>query len=147
MKQITMNKTLVAMLAAIGYAGAAAAHDINGALGSAAGATDYYQVECFDDGTGPAEHLIVKIKDSTPVAAPLVSVQVTKGSIARNTTDAVDGNTTYSPTLKVKGGNGMYYLTVDKTAANAENYNIQIHCETSAGQHTGTFEPVRLQNQ
>lgn len=135
------------LLGVFGYAGCAAAHDINGALGKAAGATDYYQVECFDDGTGPTDHLIVEIKDLAPVAAPMVSVQVTKGKIAKNTTDAVDGNATYSPIINIKAGNGIYYLTVDKTAANAETYNLQVHCETSGDQHTGTNEPVLLQNQ
>jgi len=149
MKNKTLKKTFISasLLGVLGYAGSVAAHDINGVLGKSAGATDYYQVECFDDGTGPADHLVVKIKDLVPVAAPLVSVQVTKGKIAKNTTDAADGNATFSPTLNIKGGNGLYYLTVDKTAANAETYNLQIHCETSGGLHTGTNEPELLQNQ
>ena len=149
MNKMTLKNTFlsVSLLGVLGYAGSPAAHDINGTLGKAAGATDYYQVECFDDGTGPADHLVVEIKDLAPVAAPLISVQVTKGIIARNTTDAVDGNATYSPTLTVKGGNGAYFLTVDKTAAKAEAYNIQIHCLTGGSQHTGTTEPELLQNQ
>ena len=153
MKNRTLNNTFVTLLlvGALGYGGIVAAHDINGALGAAAGATDYYQVTCFDDNSGPADHLIVKIKDLAPVAVPIISVQVTKQVgktfIARNSTDAVDGNATYSPELNIKGGNGTYFLAVDKTSANAETYNVQIHCETSTGLHTGTQEPVLLQNQ
>ncbi|MFI3157678.1 MAG: hypothetical protein QX199_16155 [Methylococcaceae bacterium] len=149
MNKITLKDTFVSvsLLGILGYANSAAAHDINGALGKAAGATDYYQVECFDDGAGPADRLLVEIKDLAPVAAPLISVQVTKGIIAKNTTDVVDGNATYSPTLTVNGGNGSYYLIVDKTAAKAETYNLQVHCETSGDQHTGTTEPALLQNQ
>ncbi len=141
------NFVTVSLLGVLVYTASASAHNINGALGKAAGATDYYQVECFDDGTGPADRLLVEIKDLAPVAAPLISVQVTKGAIAKNTTDIVDGNATYSPTLTVNGGNGSYYLIVDKTAAKAETYNLQVHCETSDDQHTGTSEPALLQNQ
>ncbi|TAN69975.1 MAG: hypothetical protein EPN17_06635 [Methylobacter sp.] len=149
MNKSTLKKNFitVSLLGVFVYTGSATAHDINGALGKAAGATDYYQVECFDDGAGAADHLVVEIKDLAPVASPLISVQVTKGIIAKNSTDAVDGNATYSPTLTVNGGNGSYYLIVDKTAAKAETYNLQIHCETSAGLHTGTSEPALLQNQ
>ena len=149
MKKITLKKafTAVSWLGVLVYTGNVAAHDITGTLGKAAGATDYYQVECSDDGAGPADRLIVKIKDLAPVATPLISVQVTKGAIAKNTTDIIDGNATYSPALTVNGGNGSYYLIVDKTAAKAEVYNLQIHCETSGDQHTGTSEPALLQNQ
>ncbi len=127
--------------------GLAAAHDINGALGKTAGATDYYQVDCFDDGNGATAYLIVEIKDLPPVVSPMVSVQVTKGKLARNTTDAVDGNAAFAPIVNLPGGNGSYFLTVDKTAAGIDTYNLQVHCETSAGQHTGTQEPILIQNQ
>ena len=45
------------------------------------------------------------------------------------------------------GGDGMYFLAVDKTAAHAETYNIQIHCLAGSDQHTGTTEPALLQDQ
>ncbi len=149
MTKMTSKKAFisVSLLGLFGYAATASAHNIDGALGKAAGATDYYQVECFDDGSGPAGYLVVEIKDLAPVAAPLISVQVTKGNIARNSTDTVDGNATYGPTLTVKGGNGVYFLTVDKTGAKAETYNLQIHCLTAGGLHTGTQEPELLQDQ
>ena len=94
--------------------GQVSAHDINGALGKTAGATDYYQVDCFDDGNGATAYLIVEIKDLPPVVSPMVSVQVTKGKLARNTTDAVDGNAAFAPIVNLPGGNGSYFLTVEK---------------------------------
>lgn len=126
---------------------AAFAHDQTGALGKAAGATDYYAISCFDDGNGAAAYLVFQIMDALPVAAPVVSAQVTtKGRLAVNTTDAIDGDATYSPKVLVKGGNGTYYVSVDKTKAGVENYSFQYHCETSDNQHTGT-SIIPLQSQ
>ncbi len=140
MKHIIFKKAFVAAsaLTILGYVGGASAHDISGALGKSPTATDYYQLSCYDDGNGPADHLSIQVIDMAPVAKPLISVQVTKGILAGNTTDAVDGNATYSPALKMKGGDGDYAVTVDKTAAGLETYSLQYHCETSTGDHTGT---------
>lgn len=143
----TSRRASIALFAALGLTGNVYAHDIDGALGKAAGATDYYQVECFDDGNGAADHIVVSLKDLAPVAQPLLSVQVVKGKIAKNSTDAADGNATFAPTINVKGGNGFYTVLVDKTSSAPETYTLQIHCETGAGLHTGTREPDLLQNQ
>jgi len=104
-------------------------------------------VACFDDGNGPADRAIISIKDALPVASPQLSLQVIKGKIAKNTTDAVDGNARFSPEVVVKGGNGDYLFVVDKSALGAELYTIEMHCETSKGIHTGTSEPSLIQNQ
>ena len=126
---------------------AAFAHDQFGALGKVAGATDYYAISCFDDGNGAAAYLALQVIDTAlPIAAPVVSAQVTKGRWAVNTTDAIDGDATYSPKVLVKGGNGTYYVSVDKTKAGVENYSFQYHCETSDNQHTGT-SIIRMQDQ
>lgn len=148
MKHIIFKKAFVtaSVLTVLGYAGSASAHDISSGLGKAATATDYYQISCYDDGNGPADHLYIQVIDMAPVAKPMISVQVTKGILASNTTDAVDGNATYSPALTIKGGNGDYAVTIDKTAAGLETYSLQYHCETSSGDHTGTAYTI-LTNQ
>ena len=141
MKNVALKTSLVtaAWLAA---ASIASAHNQNGALGTAAGATDYYQVTCSDDGNGPAAYLAFEITDLAPKAAPIVSGQVAaivgRVGVAANTTDAVDGNAASSPTINVQGGNGVYYVTIDKTKAGAELYSFDYHCMTSSGVHTGT---------
>ncbi len=154
MKYIAVNnkKTLAAIsaLSLLGYAGIASAHDYNGALGKPAAATDLFQVSCFDDGSGPADRLAVQVREEAPASGPLVSVQVVSGIVAKNTTDPVNGNATYSPVINVKGNN-TYSLTVDKTKAGkvATTYAISYHCLTSANAHTGTTEISSgiLQNQ
>lgn len=142
----TTSQSIFITAALFFTANAVFAHDQTGALGKAAGATDYYAVSCFDDGNGAAAYLAFQVIDALPVAAPVVSAQVTKGRLAVNTTDAIDGDATYSPKVLVKGGNGTYYVSVDKTKAGVENYSFQYHCETSDNQHTGT-SILPLQNQ
>ena len=130
--------------------GLAAAHNQNGALGSGAAATDYYQIVCSDDGAGPPQSLTVQIRDEAPVAAPLVSVQVRAGDQLANTTDATDGDASLSPAIHVNGGpQAVYEVLVDKSAAGSENYLLTFHCVTGpdgTGLHTGTDLFVR-QNQ
>jgi hypothetical protein len=133
----------------VGLARGALAHTQSGSLSDAAGATDYYQVTCNNDGAGPPASLSIEVEDTAPVAAPLVSVQARKGTLIANTTDATDGNGTSSPPVHVNGGGGVYDVLVDKTAAGAESYTLDFHCMTGAdgaGEHTGT-EIVIRQNQ
>lgn len=150
MKNTTLKKVAVtaSLLISVVYTSIASAHDQGGSLGAAAGATDMYQITCYDaqDGTGPSEHLRVSVIDAAPVAVPRVSAQVTKWGWALNTTDAVDGNTAYSPEIRFYGGDGSYLVAIDKSAAGSENYNITYHCQGKTGLHTGTYI-YPLQNQ
>jgi hypothetical protein len=87
----------------------------------------------------------VAIKNNTPSAARL-SIQAIRDNGATNSTDAVNANAAYSPTILQAGSDGYFYLTVNKTAAGAVNYSIQYHCQTSDNQHSGT-DIVQLTNQ
>ncbi len=97
---------------------AALADTQSGALGEAAGATDYYQVTCHDDGSGPPASHTIQVLDAAPVAAPLLSVQVRRGLLLANSTDATDGDVGYSPFVSLNGGGGVYDVLVNKTARN-----------------------------
>ncbi len=123
------------------------AHEMAGFLGKSAAAVDLYQVRCFDDGTGATDYLAVEISDQAPIHPSLLSVQVSKGEQVRNVTDLVDGDEAFSRPVKLKGGNGDYLLSVDKTGADEEVYNLEVHCVTATGAHTGTTDPVALQDQ
>lgn len=139
---------LCALLLA-GLARGALAHTQSGALGDAAGATDYYQVTCLDDGAGPPASLSIQVRDATPAAAPLVSVQVRRGLQVASSTDPIDGDTGFSPLVAVNGAAGVYDVLVDKTAAGAESYTLDFHCTTGpdgTGEHTGT-EIITRQSQ
>ncbi|MBT9097563.1 hypothetical protein KFZ76_07565 [Methylovulum psychrotolerans] len=137
MKKTTLLLAAVAAFTALGQAKMANAHDITGSLGSAATAVDYYQVHCYDDGSGVTAHLYVAVINKS-TNTPKVSVQAIRDNTATNTTDAVNGNATYSPGIYQPGTDGFFYLTVDKTGAGVANYSLQYHCQTSDQQHNGT---------
>ena len=101
MKHLIVKKAFVAasVLSVLGYVGSASAHRSNGALGEGAKKTDYYQVSC----AAGTHHLSVQIKDLAPVASPLVSVQVIKGTLVKNVTDPVNGDTAFSPEMQCHG--------------------------------------------
>jgi hypothetical protein len=123
-----------------GYAGIASAHDVFlQPIGATLSATDYFQVTCSDDGNGPAGRIDVSVKDDT-AGTSILSLQVQKGLLAKNTTDATGADAVYSPVVSVAGGNGVYNILVDKTTAAARVYDISYHCMTGAtgGVHTGT---------
>jgi hypothetical protein len=140
MKKITLISILPVLASLIAAPQSVSAHDANGSLGASRAAMDYYQVKCYDDGNGAGStgRLEVKIKDLSPVAKPLISVQVIRDNIAKNTTDAVDANAAYSPLISFNGGDGFFYMTVDKTAAGVENYSVAYHCLSPSGEHVGT---------
>lgn len=146
-----MKKSILSagFLLAFGQTGVLYAHTQNGSLGAAATATDYYQVTCSNDGNGPPASLKAQVRDSTPVAVPIVSVRVTKGAVSRSASDPVDGDVGYSPWVTVAGGAGVYNVYTSKSKSGAEIYTLSFHCMTGAtggGVHTGTRIVIK-QNQ
>ncbi|MBK8739962.1 MAG: hypothetical protein IPM02_10640 [Betaproteobacteria bacterium] len=130
-------------------AGFALAHTQNGSLGDAAGATDYYQISCTDDGNGVPASFVAQVTNRSPVAAQVVSVLVHRGIAAVNSTDTNAGDSAGSPVVFVNGGDGVYNVFVIKTGPGGENYTITFHCMTEVdggGIHTGTTIVFR-QNQ
>jgi hypothetical protein len=116
--------------------------------------THYFRVDCSDDGGGPADHLAFSIQGTNatytnsagnPVAAPLISgqvtasVQTTKGPVylAGNTVDAKNADGKGSPEIIIKAGNGPYFIAVDKNKAGPQDYSFTYHC-MSLTAHTGT---------
>lgn len=152
MKKIFLKNTVAAasLLLFTGYAGVASAHEQSGSLGTGAGATDLYQVSCYNDGsgTGATSHLATSVVAGYLAAGIKVSVRTQKGSKATNTTDPINGDSVSSPFVYNAGGDGVYYMTVGKSAATIvpRSYNISFHCQNSSGGHTGTSW-VMLQNQ
>ncbi len=128
------------------YSPLSAAVTLNGGLGATAGATDFYHVTCSSNANGATTNLKVTVRDLAPVGSPLISVQLIKGVLAKNVTDAVDGDTVASPAAIVSGGNGVYDIRVNKTGAPAESYALNYNCLNSAGKVTGTAT-VTAQNQ
>lgn len=152
MKIVSLKNAAViaSFLAAVGHAGITLAHSATGSLGSSAAATDVYSVTCSTDAGTATFRLATRVKDNTPVAAPLVSISSSKGGVVTNTTDSNgDGNTSYSAYAYNNGGNGTYTMSIYKSASGAENYTAEFHCQGPASSgyiHTGTSY-VLIQNQ
>lgn len=101
--------------------------------------TGVAQVTCFDDGNGPAENLIARIRDnSPPVPGLLTNLQVVKGNKAISITDTVPGDAGFSPFVALHGGPGVYVLIVNKTDIGSRAFDLEWHCNTADGIHTGT---------
>ncbi|MFO1312925.1 MAG: hypothetical protein U1F41_12770 [Burkholderiales bacterium] len=144
MKCVRSLLPLVSMLAC----GSAVAHTQDGSLGDAAAATDYYQVTCNDDGSGPPGSLVAQVQHRGPAATP-VSVVVHRATAATTTVDTVPGDVTPSPLVYVNGGDGVYNVFVSKAGSGLVNYTLSFHCMTGqngGGLHTGTIIVFR-QNQ
>ncbi|HTQ99233.1 MAG TPA: hypothetical protein VMH83_04550 [Candidatus Acidoferrum sp.] len=101
--------------------------------------TGLARVTCFDDGSGPPALLYAHVRDnSPPVNGLLVNLQILKGTQALSITDPVSGDANYSDALQLQGGAGVYTLILNKTATGARSFDIEYHCLTAAGDHTGT---------
>lgn len=130
-------------LVAMGQAGVISAHNQGGSFTTGrAAAVDFYQITCFDDGSGLPDHLIFGVKDLTANTAK-VNVLVQKGTscspkCAKSIKDTNDTDTEYSDLVRVKRSGGVYNMFVSHTAAGMDGYDVQYHCETSTGVHTGT---------
>lgn len=125
----------------------ALAHSVAGTFDPAGGnphATVYADITCFDDGNGAAAALYARIKDlSAPVAGLLVNLQLQKGNSATNTSDPGVGDADFGPAVQLNAGEGVYRLLINKTAAGARTVELEYHCLTATGVHTGTDAVAR----
>lgn len=120
------------------------AHDQYGVLGPAAGATDYYRIQCSNDGSGNAGKLVVTVKAGKKKGPPLnLQLATQSPETITNLTDANPKDKLSSRTVEVAddidgSANGYYFVAVNKSAAGTQSYQLQYHCMTSSGVHTGT---------
>jgi hypothetical protein len=132
---------LAILAASLGVSGTADAATLSGSLPSSATAARLYFLDCSDDGAGLPLSATVQVRDLAPVAAPIVSVQLRRGTAATNSSDDVDGDASASPLVFVNGGAGRYDVFVDKTASGDETFEVSAQCWTGnagSGAPTGT---------
>jgi hypothetical protein len=97
------------------------------------------RVTCFDDGSGAAALLMVRVRDnSAAIPGLLINLQLLKDTAALSISDTVSGDATYSDYIALPGGNGVYTILLNKTAAGARSFDIEWHCMTADNLHTGT---------
>ena len=131
-----------------GFAELTSAHSLSGSLGNAAGAVDFYQVTCSDDGNGPPSYMVTSVESTITAPTPRVTVQARVNESASNTTDPTNGDGNASPSGKLTAGGGLYNILLYKDGAGVQNYALEYHCITAKGVHTGTTEnPPAIQDQ
>lgn len=130
------------IVAAAGYATLSGAHGGSATLdyeGTSRIFTGLARVTCTSTDNEPTDHLLARIKDkSAPVPGLLVNLQIYKGQRAVSITDTVSGDAEYSPFVSLKGGNGVYYIMVNKTDAGERSFDLEWHCTAASGSHTET---------
>jgi hypothetical protein len=152
-------KTLIklTLVSCFAYVELASAHKQTGSLGrkiNGAAATDIFYVTCRDqdlsENPALADHLVISVKDLAPKLAPLISIQVKKNNkLSILSTDKVDGDTKYSPEVRLAEGAGIYMLSIKKSKSikkGLETYMAEFHCEASDSSHTDTLIQM-IQNQ
>lgn len=138
---VSSTVATAAAVAVLAYGNVANAHSQSGSLGTAAAATDYYQVSCTDDGSGPPASLVAQVQSLSSSGSPVPAVVVHRRNIASSSTDLVGGDAGASPLVAVNADDGVYNVFVIKSAAGSVNYTLTYHCMTGpngTGLHTGT---------
>ena len=120
------------VLLVVGLGAPRAGHAVTrtGSLPSAATAAHLFFLDCSDAGAGAPVSATVQVRDLAPVAVPVVSVQLRRGTAATNSSDDGDGDVTASPLVFVNGGSGRYDVYVDKTSTGDETYEVSAQCWT-----------------
>jgi myo-inositol-hexaphosphate 3-phosphohydrolase len=148
-----LQRLFWAALIALANPAALRAHDMSGTLGPGSSASDYYQIECLDDGAGAGNATYLEIALLTKTKnSPVVSLQVSTAEplSLSNITDPINGDSSPSRVVDVANdqngtANGSYYVSVNKTQAGVQSYHFTYHCMGEYG-HAGTQIGV-LQNQ
>jgi hypothetical protein len=139
---IKVASSIFMSISLFGYAAVSSAHSASATLdpsNTIRNFTGMAFVNCFDDGNGPADNLIARIRDnSQPVPGLLVNLQIFKGNKSNSITDTVSGDANFSPFITLRGGTGVYWIMVNKTDVGARLFDVEWHCNTSTGVHTGT---------
>lgn len=133
---------VVLMMITTGYAALSGAHGGSATLdpgGVSQTFTGLAQITCSSTGNEPTDHLLARIRDnSPPVPGLLVNLQIYKGNKAISITDTVSGDAQFSPFVPLQGGNGVYYIMVNKTNVGQREFDLEWHCTAASGTHTET---------
>ena len=133
----------------------------NQSLGSSATAKDIWRVTC----PAGTKSFQAQVRDKAPVAAPVLSINVTASGTAGTTdgvrTDTVDANggttqcdltgfSSYSTRTLTTTSTGPVTFTFEvyKNATGAESYDVSEHCRNATGGDLGNGTSLtNLQNQ
>ena len=154
MNKVLKNNVLSIILVAascLGYAGLGKAHTGGATMdseGVSATFTGLAVVTCSSLDGIPTDYFTASIIDhSSPVEGLLVNLQLLKidKGMAVSISDNVSGDSGSSDSIVLRGGNGVYYMMVNKTDVGARAFEIDYHCMSDTGLHTETSEIGVLQ--
>lgn len=145
MKKLRIKKLsfIIFIIFSIGFTGLSGAHNGGAAMdteGISATFTGLAIVTCSSNDSGEAtDRLLARIRDfSPPVDGLLVNLQLLKGNKAVSITDNISEDADYSDYISLQGGNGTYYMMVNKTDTGERVFDIEYHCMSASGGHTET---------
>ena len=127
-----------------GYVGFGNAHTGGATMdpeGVSATFTGLAVVTCSSLDGIPTDYLTASITDhSSPVDGLLVNLQLLKidKGMAVSISDNASGDSGSSDSIVLRGGNGVYYMMVNKTDVGARAFEIDYHCMSDTGLHTET---------
>jgi hypothetical protein len=140
MKLLALKTLTFAALLAVGAA-PAFADNVRATLdaaGTKATFTGLAQVTCFNE-HGPPAMLVARIRDNSDAFhGQMVNVQIVKVPNAVSISDEISADASFSDYISLPGGSGVYLLMVNKTATGPRNFDLEWHCMTADGVHTGT---------
>jgi len=142
MKKLLFKIAAALWVAVLGSAPVVNADTQDQALGGGPGVVDRYRITCSAANGADTAGLAIQVKNNTP-ESPALSVQVYKGSVAANSTDAASGDTAFSPASYIARGNGSYFVAVDKAGTGALDYTLYYQCVTGQGAATDTAVSIR----
>jgi hypothetical protein len=161
MKKLYLQNTalpailLSTLISTLSYTGTALAQKTTGVLGKKATAVDVYKSTCskkITAGSAPTTAFVARIRG---IKGALVSMQIKKAANTAKTTDTKNGDAVFGPYASIKGGEGVYTITVDKRGAGITSYEIQTFCNTTVKsataetgfKHSDQLGPLITQNQ
>lgn len=139
-KQTTL-RCFAGIFLLLGHIALVNAHGASAVLGEPRTFSGVAFVTCSYEDDGPAQdyYLTVQIRDNSPqVSDLLTSVHVFKGNHAVSVTDTTPGDAEHSPFVELRGGTGVYFVIVSKTAAGERSFDLEYHCMSGNDNHTGT---------
>ena len=137
---------LLLLLAGWLGAGEALAHNFTGTLGAAANAQAQYMLTCYPVDGYSTQGVSFSISGLTKSRPYKLKLTVAKGSESADANDPANGDRKPGLPISLAAGEGAYFLTIGKVPAAKGNmvFEVDIHCLSSSGYHTGTTEPVKL---
>jgi len=136
------SKIMLGLMLALGFSGAASAHDYGGTLGTSTTATDKFYIVCA---TGSQTMQYQVRRNSGTAQLKLCGLKSTAACPAANNT-ITTATGVFSPVKTIGTGAGAYFFTLSKNTASAvgNSWTVRAHCYDANGQHNPDDQPTTV---